>query len=95
MKSFRTELFSKIKLSDMQYDDGSFYKYATDVVFYQPLLEISCGRILWVRDEMQYIYTWNTGLNEPREKQLAVAQAVWSKPKSACDEDFRKRMEAP
>lgn len=81
-------------MSDMTYDNGTFFKYATDVVFYQPLIELSCYRILTLEDEVQYIYTANTGLNEGQKAQNEVSDMVWAKKKSACVEDFKKRMES-
>jgi glycosyltransferase involved in cell wall biosynthesis len=63
LRSYRTELFLKIKKEDFQDKDGNFWTSAYDMVMYFPLMELSCGRVNKI-DGFHYLYNINTGLND-------------------------------
>lgn len=83
----------KIKLSDLQYDNGTLFRYAMDVAFYQPMIEISCYKIASYEEEIQYIETVNAK-REPSDLQKVVSDSVWGRKKAECDGEFKKKMES-
>ena len=93
LKSFKTELMKKIKLSDLQYDNGTLFRYAMDVAFYQPMIEISCYKIASYEEEVQYIETANVK-REPSDLQKVVSDSVWGRKKADCDPEFKRKMES-
>jgi glycosyltransferase involved in cell wall biosynthesis len=96
LRTYRSQLFLKIKEKDFKDDQGKFFTSAYDMVMYFPLMELSCGRVKKI-EGFHYLYNINTGLNDyqlDRGKQAGIDSKVRRWPKYSCDEDFNKQMQA-
>ena len=65
LRSFRTELFFKIREQDLRDKHGQFFLAAGDEAFIFPMLEMSCRNIEYI-DEATYLYNGGTGNNVRR-----------------------------
>ena len=48
LKSFKTRLASYISEDDLKDQFENYYRYAGDYALMYPLLELSCGKILYI-----------------------------------------------
>lgn len=90
LRSYRAELFLKIKKEDFQDNESKFYTSAYDMVMYFPLMELSCGRVNKI-EGFHYLYNINTGLNDyavDRGKQSRIDQTVRKGAKYECSTEF-------
>jgi len=55
LKSFRTRLASYISEEDLKDQFNNFYRYAGDYALMYPLLELACGKIMYI-PEYNYLY---------------------------------------
>jgi hypothetical protein len=63
VRSFRVRNFLKIRKSDLQSEEGAWFKSAYDHAICTPLLELSCGKNEYV-DEYFYLYNTANGNND-------------------------------
>jgi hypothetical protein len=63
LRTFKASTFLKIPPSDLQYDSGDFFKSAYDQVICPQVLELSCGRNMYI-DEFNYLYNLGLGNND-------------------------------
>ena len=82
LRSFKASLFLKIKEEDMKDKNGEWFTSTYDEVICLPILEMSCGKIVYV-DEFFYLYNFGIGTND-----LQVDQGLQ---KSIADEVKYKR----
>ena len=73
------DLFRKIKATDLQYRNGTFYDYSPDVAYMTPAIEMVGNRLAFI-NEVNYEYRYDTGLNEPHSKQADVTKDIYEKP---------------
>lgn len=71
LKTMYVDVFRKIKVSDLQYANGTFYDYASDVTYMTPAVQLVGTRLKYL-NEIQYEYRFDTGNNEPHGKQITV-----------------------
>jgi 2-keto-4-pentenoate hydratase len=67
-----------IKLADLQYINGTFYDYASDVAYMTPAIELVGTRLKFLK-ELNYEYRFDTGANEPHQQQMVVEYQVYDK----------------
>jgi phospholipid N-methyltransferase len=63
LRSFKAKLFLKIKEADMKDAKGEWYTSTYDEVICLPMLEMSCGRIIYI-EEFFYLYNFGLGTND-------------------------------
>ena len=61
---YLNSLFLEVDPNDLKDDSGAFYLTTYDYAMFYPLLELSCGRVLHIDGEYQYLYNIGTGLND-------------------------------
>lgn len=87
MRTFKTSLYLKIKEADLKDDQGNWLASAYDEVICLPILEMSCGRSVFI-SEYFYFYNYQMGSNDNsvnNSLQLEVAKYVKTKkPKYQC-----------
>lgn len=59
LKTFKIELFDKIRAMDLRDDNGEFFHTAGDVALMLPMLEMACERAVYI-PEVLYIYNMAT-----------------------------------
>lgn len=79
LKTMYVDVMRKIKQEDLQYPNGTFYDYAPDVTYMTPSIEMVGPRLKFVK-ELLYEYRFDTGANEPHQKQIVVEMQVYTKP---------------
>ena len=62
LRSFKYELFSKIKYEDFLDWNGEFYKTSIDKSFMYPMIEMARERCEFIED-LLYVYNFNNPLN--------------------------------
>lgn len=86
-RSFRASTFLKIKVADFKDNDGKFWTSASDYAYCIPLLELSCGRNMFV-EEYFYLRNIGTGFNDDDTRRLLVqritAQIKHNRTKYTC-----------
>ena len=73
LKSYRNELFLKIDKSNFLDKNGNFFTFASDIAFYIPVMELSCGLVNKISG-VHYLYH-RTNINEDvisRPKQISA-----------------------
>lgn len=83
LRTYKKELFAKINIKDLQFDNGKWFDTTGDQAFMIPMLEMSGTKSRYI-DEVLYTYnvgnqTRDTALNESR--QVEMANYIRSKPK--------------
>ena len=63
LRSFKVKLFLNIKEADLKEHNGEWFKSTYDEVICLPILEMSCGRNVYV-DEYFYLYNFGIGTND-------------------------------
>ena len=76
--TFYSDLFMKIKHSDLVYDNGTFLYFAYDRAIITPMLEMAYPRIKVV-NELTYEYRNDTGANEATKDWQKDSQIVLSR----------------
>ena len=56
------------------------------------MMEMSCGRVHKIEGEVNYLYNYNTGMNDDYNRQLEVEKRVRGQKKYECLKDFDERM---
>ncbi len=75
------DVMRAIKESDLQYANGTYYDYASDVAYMTPAVELVGTRLKFLK-ELNYEYRFDTGANEPKQQQIVVEFQVYDKPPS-------------
>ena len=75
------DVMRAIKASDLQYENGTFYDYASDVALMTSAIELVGTRLKFLK-ELNYEYRFNTGINDLNDKQIIVKRDIFSKPGS-------------
>ena len=65
------DVMREIKVTDLQYANGTYYDYAPDVAYMTPAIELVGTRLKFLK-ELIYEYRFDTGSNEPHQKQIIV-----------------------
>lgn len=63
LRTFKAKLFLKIKVEDLKDLNGEWYTSTYDEVICLPMLEMSCGRNMYI-DEYFYLYNFGLGTND-------------------------------
>lgn len=91
LRSFRIDLYVKIKEEDLKDDDGEWFTSTYDEVICLPMLEMSCGKIEVIHEYL-YLYMFGTGYNDrmvDKDLQNSIARKVKnSREKYQCDPRF-------
>jgi glycosyltransferase involved in cell wall biosynthesis len=95
LRSFLAELFLLIDPKDFQDEKGEFFSISSDVAMFVPLMELACGRVAKIEGEYNYLYNFNTGLNDVKERkrQTEVEASIRSMKAYECYEPFNYRMQ--
>ncbi len=72
------DVMREIKPEDLQYANGTFYDYASDVTYMTPSIEMVGPRLKFLK-ELVYEYRFDTGANDPHQKQIVVEYQVYAK----------------
>ena len=78
LMTFYSDLFKKIKISDLTYPNGTFYDYAYDRAILTPLLEMAYPRISVIK-EITYEYRNDTGINDAPDEWTRVSHIILGK----------------
>ena len=81
LKTMYVDVMRAIKESDLQYANGTYYNYASDVAYMTPAIELVGTRLKFLK-ELNYEYRFDTGANEPHQQQIVVEFQVYDKPAS-------------
>lgn len=65
------DVMRAIKVADLQYSNGTYYGYASDVAYMTPAIELVGTRLKFLK-ELNYEYRFDTGANEPHKQQMVV-----------------------
>ena len=94
LRSFRVDLYLKIKQKDLKFDDGRWFTSCYDEVICLPMLEMSCGNIEVIYEYL-YLYVYGTGYNDravDEGLQYSIAMFVKKeRPKYQCDKQFMRK----
>jgi hypothetical protein len=63
LMSYKTSLFRKLSLKDLQDDKGQFFLIKDDFVLFFPLMRLACGRVNAI-DGYHYLFNINTGAKD-------------------------------
>lgn len=78
LMTFYSDVFKKIKISDLTYENGAFFDYAYDRAILTPLLEMSYPRISVIK-EITYEYRNDTGINDSPDDWIRVSHVILDK----------------
>jgi hypothetical protein len=78
LKTMYVDVMRAIKVADLQYVNGTFYDYASDVAYMTPAIELVGTRLKFLK-ELNYEYRFDTGANEPHQQQIVVEYQVYDK----------------
>jgi hypothetical protein len=78
LKTVYVDVMREIKPADLQYSNGTFYDYAPDVTYMTPSIEMVGTKSKFLK-ELVYEYRFDTGANEPHQKQVVVEYQVYTK----------------
>ena len=93
LKSYRNQLFLKIDKSNFIDKNGKYFGFASDIAFFIPVMERSCGLVYKIQG-VHYLYH-RTNLNEDlisRPKQLQADREARAKPALKCDQEWLKKI---
>ena len=76
--SFYSDLFWKINIDDLSYENGTFFDYAYDRAILTPLLEMAYPRICVIK-EITYEYRNDTGINDEPDEWIRVSNLILKK----------------
>ena len=72
LRTFKHDLWKRIKVEDLQDPDGNFYRMAWDLAFMFPMLEMAGSKSLYIADPL-YVYNVSNPLNDHKiDNQLQV-----------------------
>lgn len=72
------DLFRQIKVTDLQYDNGTFLETASDVAYMTSAIELVGSRYKFLT-ELNYEYHFDTGLNDVHFKQVLAENIIFEK----------------
>lgn len=81
LRTFRKELFLKIKDEDLRDEDGDYFKMAGDTAFMYPMLEMSGKKSMYLKEHL-YVYNRTNDLSEDKidiNNQERIANLVRSR----------------
>ena len=87
LMSFYSDLFKKIELADLTYENGTFFEYAYDRAILTPLLEMAYPRITVIK-EITYEYRNDTGINDAPDEWTRVSHIILGKKPYAHLQEF-------
>jgi hypothetical protein len=70
------DLFRKINVKDLQHENGTFYRYAADVAYMTPAIEMVGPRLAFI-NEAQYEYRFDTGINDKAHLQSSISTEIF------------------
>jgi glycosyltransferase involved in cell wall biosynthesis len=87
LRSFKASLYRQIKEEDLKDEKGEWLTSTYDEVICLPILELSCGRIVYV-EEFFYLYNFGIGTNDlqvdPGLQKNIADYVKYKKPKYQC-----------
>ena len=76
--TFFSDVFKRIKIEDLSYDNGTLYDYAYDRAIITPMIEMVFPRVEYL-GEVTYEYRNDTGINDGTNDWMMVSELIMEK----------------